>query len=247
MTKRKRWFANSVWIVIFFLTGCLSNLGKPDSLKEFEQVAKKELEKQYKESFVIKPAKKECIALTSQEKQDCNRELFTAEASPKSNPHIIFTINYYRSHGGFFDNNYLEQYIAYDLNQYAQSHLKMKKLILQVDVSFHSTENNVASYTGSVRDYQKKLKKIPSDTSIFVHLPDGNQSVAQKAEQIYRFSQISQLRTLATSLTFRYYAKFPKTQRNLYKENPSSSLSFSRDDLRSVQSIKEKIQQNQGK
>ncbi|WP_028776060.1 hypothetical protein [Shimazuella kribbensis] len=244
--NRKKWFVNGLLVVMFLLVACSQNeWRKPVNLKEFEQTAKKELEEQYKESFVIKPAKKKCIALTKQEEKDCNRELFTAEASPQSNPEIVFTVNYHRSYGGSYYNDYLEQYMTYDLQRLVQSRLKIKNMIMQVNVSYHSTNNNLVSYTGSVKDYPNKLKKIPSHTSFYVHLLDGNQSIEQKAEQIYQFSQISKLQTMETNITVNYYATFPQNHENPYNQNPLSSFSFTMNDLNSVQSIKEKLQQHQ--
>jgi hypothetical protein len=239
--NRKNWLANSLLVAMFLLAACSPNeWEKPDNPKEFEQFAKKELEEQYKESFVIKPAKKECIALTKQEEKDCNRQLFTAEASPQSNPNIVFNVNYHHSYGGSSNNDYLEKYMAYDLQKIVQSRLKIKDMILQANVSFHSTNTESVSYTGSVKDYPNKLKQIPSQTSIHVHLSDGNQSIEQKAEQINQFSQIPQWKTLAANLTVNYYTTLPQNH-----QNPLSSISFSENDLKSVQSIEEKIQQDQ--
>ncbi|MCH5586619.1 hypothetical protein MK805_16915 [Shimazuella sp. AN120528] len=248
--NQKRWLVNSLLMTMFLLAACSSNSlngwEKPENLKEFEQAAKKELTKQYKESFVIKSSKKECIALTEQEEKECNRELFTAEASPQSNPSIVFTVDYHRSYGGSFDNNYLEQYMDYDLQQLVQSRLKIKNMILQVNVSYHSTDNNLVSYIGSVKDYQKILKKIPSHTSVYVYLLDGKQSLDQKAEQIYQISHIPQLQTLVTNYTVNYYANLPQNHRNPYSQNPLSSFSFTMKDLESVQSIKEKLKISNG-
>jgi hypothetical protein len=243
--NRKRWVIQIVFVTMFFLTACAPDeMGKPDNPKEFEQAAKEKLQEQYGESFVIKPAKKECIALTKQEEKDCNRQLFAAEASPKNNANIVFTVNYYLR-GGSFDNDYLEQYMTYDLQRRVQSRLQIKNMMLHVNVSYHSTENNPATYTGSVKNYQQKLKKIPSDTSIYVYLLDGKQSIEQKAEQIYSFSQIPELRALATSFTVNYYATLPQNGRNPYRQDLLSSISFTIEDLKSLPSIRAKIQQEQ--
>jgi hypothetical protein len=244
--NQKRGFVSSLLVMIFLLSACSQNArGKPDNIEEFELFAKKKLEEQYMESFVIKPAKKECIALTKQEEKDCCRELFKAEASPQSNPNIVFTVNYHRSYGGSFHNDYLEQYMAYDLQRLVQSHLKIKNMILQVDISFHSTNTDSVTYTGSVKDYQTKLKEIPSHTSIYVHLLDGNQSIEQKAEQIYQFSQISQWKTLATNFTVNYYAALPQNDQNPSSPTPLHSTPFGVNELKSVQSIKAKLQLDQ--
>jgi ribosomal protein L39E len=113
---------------------------------------------------------------------------------------------------------------------------------LQVKVSFHSTNTDFVSYTGSVKDYQTKLKKIPP---VYVHVLDRNQSVEQKAKQIYQFSRIPQWKTMVSNFTVNYYAALSQNHRNPYSQYSLSCTSFSVNELNEVQSIKEKRQQDQ--